>query len=113
MPSRNGEQAALEDLADVDVAQLAVEPAQQPLGFGGVLVVVAAGDLVERLAAAGHAEPDGAGEVGVEHQVADHADRLDPVVLAAEVGLVGRAAPQQAGPADQLQRRLAAAGRPR
>ena len=96
------EQAAFEDLADVDVAELAVEPAQQPLGLAGVLVVVAAGDLVERLAAAGHAEPDRAGEVGVEHQEADHADRLDAVALAAEIGPVGRTAPQQAGPADQL-----------
>ena len=56
------EQPALEDLADVDVAQLAVEPAQQALGLAGVLVVVAAGDLLERLAAAGDAEPDRPGE---------------------------------------------------
>src|ERR1700677_3323951 len=49
--------AAVEDLADVDVAELAVEPAQAALGLGAVTVNVAARDLVDRLAAARDAEP--------------------------------------------------------
>ena len=49
---------------------------------------------------------DGAGEVGVEHEVADDALGIDPVVVGPQVGLVGRAAPQQARPVHQPQCRL-------
>src|SRR5262249_30064820 len=71
-------------------------------GLAGTLVLVAAGDLLERLAAAGHTEPDGARKVGVEHQESDDADGLDAVALRAEVGPVRRAAPQESGPEDEL-----------
>src|SRR5207249_938886 len=60
------------------------------------------GDLLERLTAAGYAESDGPGEIGVEHQEPDHADRLDAVPLRAEVRPIRRTAPEQAGPPDQL-----------
>ena len=61
-----GEKAAFEDLAHVDIAQLAIEPAQQSLGFAPIFIVVATGDLLERLAAAGDAKADRAREVGVQ-----------------------------------------------
>ena len=106
MPSQERGEAPAEDLVDVDVPQLAVEPAEQALGLGANPSSSPPGDLAERLAAAGDAEPDGAGEVGVEHEVADHPLGVDPVVVLAEVGLVGRAAPQQARPVDDPHRRL-------
>src|SRR4051812_36721877 len=96
---------AIEDLAHVDVAELAVEPAEPSFGLGAVAVDVAAGDLVERFAAVRDAEPDRAREVGVEHEVADDPLRVDPVVVGTQVRLVGGAALQQARPVDQPQRR--------
>src|SRR4051812_6670909 len=66
-------EAAIEDLLHVDVTQLAVEAAEEPLGLRTIGIVIAAGNLVQRLAAAGHAEAEGAGEIGVEDEVADHA----------------------------------------
>src|SRR4051794_26550596 len=87
-PEEVAGEPAVEDLAHVDVAELALEPAEEALGLGAVAVDVAAGELVERLAAARDAEPDRLGEVGVEQEIADHALRVDPVVIAPQVGLV-------------------------
>ena len=97
------EQPALEDLADVDISQFALQAAQQPLGLGDVLIFIAAGDLTERLSTAGHAEPDGAGKVGVEHQEADHPDRFHQVALGAQIRPVRRTASQKTRPSDQLE----------
>ena len=105
MPARNEPQPLVEDLADVDVAQLAVEPAEQRSASVAEAVPPSAIAWSDSQAA-GDAEPDGAGEVGVEHQVADDALRVDPVVVLAQVGLVGRAAAQEARPVDDPHGRL-------
>src|SRR4051812_46352919 len=81
-PGQERADSLAEDLADVDVAELAVEAVESPLGLGAESGPF--GDDAERFEAAGDAEPDGAGEVGVEHEVADDPLRVDPVVVLAE-----------------------------